>query len=75
MSTLYNDADVDWVFGIHGVRALLDTPDQVRRLLVAEGRRSREVEALVHSARDAGVRVERAPKRGSRIYEPPRHRR
>ena len=55
--------DVDWVFGLHGVRALLDTPDQVRRLLVAEGRRSREVEALVRAARDAGIRVERAPKR------------
>lgn len=54
---------VDWVFGIHGVRALLDTPDQVRRLLVAEGRRNRDVEALVRTARDAGIRVERAPKR------------
>ena len=63
MSGPVHAADVDWVFGIHGVRAVLDTPDEVRRLLVAEGRRSREVEALVRSARDAGVRVERAPKR------------
>jgi len=56
--------DSDWTVGVHGVRALLTTaPERIRRLLVAEGRRSREVEALARMARDAGVRVDRVPRR------------
>ncbi len=52
----------DWVFGAHAVRALLDAaPAAVRRVLVAEGRRSRQVGELLTLAREAGVRVERAP--------------
>lgn len=54
----------DWVFGVHGVRALLATcPGEVRRLVVAEGRRSRDVESLATLAQDAGIRVERVPRR------------
>ncbi len=53
----------DWVFGIHGVRALLaEAPNDIRRVVVAEGRRSRAVEALVDAVRDAGLRVERRPR-------------
>lgn len=52
----------DWVFGAHAVRALLDAaPAEVRRVLVAEGRRSRPVGELLGLARQAAVRVERAP--------------
>ena len=52
----------DWVFGAHAVRALLDAaPAEVRRVLVAEGRRSRQVGELLTLAREAGVRVEHAP--------------
>lgn len=50
------------MFGAHAVRALLaHAPQEVRRVLVAEGRRSRNVGALLELAREAGLRVERAP--------------
>ena len=61
-----NDAPApdDWVFGVHGVHSLLSAaPGEVRRLVIAEGRRSRRVESLAAQARDAGIRVERAPSR------------
>ena len=52
----------DWVVGAHAVRALLAAaPQEVRRVLVAEGRRVPEVAELVADARAAGVRVETAP--------------
>ena len=48
--------------GTHAVRALLaSAPQQVRRVLVAEGRRAPEVAELIVRARAAGVRVERVP--------------
>ena len=56
------DPGDDWVFGVHSVRAVLETsPGDVRRLVVAEGRRSRDVSLLVSMARDAGIRIERVP--------------
>ena len=63
------DTDVDWVFGVHGVRALLAaSPKDVRRLVVLEGRRSRDVSLLVTVARDAGIRVERVPRQALDRY-------
>ncbi len=54
----------DWVFGVHGVRALLSaSPALIRRVVIAEGRRSRPIEALATLAREAGIRVERVPRR------------
>lgn len=66
MRTTTNSAPIaprdDWVFGSRAVRALLDAaPGDVRRVLVAEGRRSRQVAELLARAREAAVRVERAP--------------
>lgn len=62
MTNSNRTADEDWVFGVHAVRALLDAaPAEVRRVLVAEGRRSRPVAELLSRAREAAVRVERAP--------------
>lgn len=59
--------DTDWVFGIHAVRALLaNAPAAARRLVVAEGRRSEDVSALVAAAEKAQVRVERAPRQALR---------
>lgn len=53
----------DWVFGIRSAQAALAAaPERVRRLLVAEGRRQQEARALAAQARDAGVRVETAPR-------------
>lgn len=52
----------DWVFGAHAVRALLARkPQEVRRVLVAQGSRSRPVGEIIALAREAGLRVERAP--------------
>lgn len=52
----------DWVFGAHAVRALVaSAPGEVRRVVLAESRRSRHVDEVAAFARDAGVRVERAP--------------
>ena len=57
----------DWIFGIHAVRALLaSSPTEARRLVVAEGRRSEDVAALVAVAEKAQVRVERAPRQALR---------
>ena len=56
-------ADSDWAFGVHGVQALLDAaPERVRRLLVAEGRRSQAVDALLRKAQEANLRIERVPR-------------
>ena len=53
----------DWRFGVHAVEAsLAAAPRQVRRVLVAEGRRRREVTALLALVREAAVRVERVPR-------------
>ena len=58
-----NDPDTDWVFGIHGVRALLAVKDaNIRRLVVASGRRNADVETLAELAKERGIRVERIPR-------------
>ena len=58
-----NDPDTDWVFGIHGVRALLAAEDaNIRRLVVASGRRNADVETLAEQAKERGIRVERIPR-------------
>ncbi len=58
-----SEPDTDWVFGIHGVRALLAADDgNVRRLVVAFGRRNADVETLATVARERGIRVERIPR-------------
>ncbi len=58
-----NEPDTDWVFGIHGVRALLAADDgNIRRLVVAFGRRNADVETLATLARERGIRVERIPR-------------
>lgn len=55
--------DSDWVFGVHGVRALLAAaPKSVRRLLLVEGRRGRQQMELAQMAAAAGIRVERVPR-------------
>ena len=56
-------ADADWAFGIHAVQALLTlSASQVRRVLIAEGRRGNRIEAVLTLARAASVRVERVPR-------------
>ena len=51
-----NDPDTDWVFGIHGVRALLAAEDaNIRRLVVASGRRNADVETLAEQAKERGI--------------------
>ena len=63
------DPAADWIFGVHAIRALLvESPGEARRLLVAEGRRSADVAALVVAAERAGVRVERAPRQAIRRH-------
>ena len=53
----------DWVFGIHGVRALLETDEgEVRRVVIAVGRHGGDHEALAALAKDKGIRVERLPR-------------
>ena len=55
--------DGDWVFGVHGVRALLmASPSTVRRLLLAAGRRGSEQQELARLATASGIRVERVPR-------------
>ena len=57
------EAPSDWVFGIHGVRALLAAEDDnIRRLVIAYGRRSLDIEALASLAKARGIRVERMPR-------------
>ena len=57
-----SESPTDWVFGIHGVRAVLDAEDEhVRRIVIASGRRNHEVEALAALAKEKGIRVERIP--------------
>lgn len=52
-----------WIFGIHGVRAALAAaPEDVRRVVIAAGRRERQVRAVAALATEAGVRVETAPR-------------
>ena len=61
--------DVDWTFGVHGVRALLEaSPQDVRRVLLADGRRNRQMSLLAAMARAAGVRVERIPRQALDRY-------
>ena len=63
MSGHGNDADADWIFGVHSVRTLVATaPQRVRRLLVAEGRHPAAVASLLQIAKDAGLRIERTPR-------------
>lgn len=55
--------DSDWIFGVHGVRALLEaSPGDIRRLVIADGLRNRQVSQLVAMARQTGVRLERVPR-------------
>ncbi|MCY4012749.1 MAG: 23S rRNA (guanosine(2251)-2'-O)-methyltransferase RlmB [Gammaproteobacteria bacterium] len=57
------ESATDWVFGIHGVRALLSAEDDsVRRLVIAFGRRNPDIEALATMAKARGIRVERMPR-------------
>ena len=57
------EAPTDWVFGIHGVRALLAAEgDNVRRLVIAFGRRNPDIEELAALAKARGIRVERMPR-------------
>lgn len=61
--------DVDWIFGVHGVQALLDvSPQDVRRLVIANGPRNRQVSQLTATARAAGVRIERVPRQALDRY-------
>ena len=60
---------VDWTFGVHGVQALLDlSPQAVRRLVIADGPRNRQVSLLAATARAAGVRIERVPRQALDRY-------
>ena len=60
---------VDWVFGVHGVRALLDvSPQDVRRLVIADGPGNRQVSFLTATARASGVRIERVPRQALDRY-------
>lgn len=69
MSEPSEDAGPDWIFGIHGVQALVATaPRRIRRLLVAEGHRSRTLALLLHSAREAGVQIEPIPRNALARY-------
>lgn len=53
----------DWAFGVHAVQELLTaSPQRIRRVLIAEGRRARSAEAVLQIARQASVRVERVPR-------------
>ena len=55
--------DADWSFGIHAVQALLAmSANRVRRVLIAEGRRGNQAEAVLALARAASIRVERVPR-------------
>ena len=55
--------DADWAFGVHAVRELLAaSPGQIRRVLVAEGRRAGAAETVLQIARQASVRIERVPR-------------
>ena len=57
------ESPIDWVFGIHAVRALLAAEDDnVRRLVIAFGRRNPDIEALATLAKARGIRVERMPR-------------
>lgn len=61
--------DVEWAFGVHGVQALLDaSPQEVRRLLIADGPRNRQISLLVATSRAAGVRIERVPRQALDRY-------
>ena len=52
-----------WIFGIHGVRAALTAaPEDVRRVVIAAGRRARQIRVVTALATEAGVRVETAPR-------------
>lgn len=54
---------VDWTFGVHGVRALLEaSPQEVRRLVIADGPRNRQISQLTAMAREVGVRIEQVPR-------------
>ena len=58
-----NERTTDWTFGVHGVRALLEAaPADIRRLVVADGPRNRQVSQLIAMARKTGVRLERVPR-------------
>ena len=61
--TARDTPDSDWTFGVHGVRALLEaSPRDIRRLVIADGIRNRQVSQLTAMARESGVRLERVPR-------------
>ena len=66
MSARQPPVDSDWTFGVHGVQALVDAaPQRIRRLVVAEGRRSSAVESLLRRVQEAPnvqARIERLPR-------------
>ena len=54
-----SDPPGDWIHGIHAVaETLRATPERVRRVLVAQGRRDRRMAEVLAVAAAAGVRVE-----------------
>ncbi len=56
-------AQIDYVFGIHSVDALLQQrPEQVRELILLGQRRDQRVQALEQKAMAAGIRVKRVNK-------------
>lgn len=53
-------SDLEYVFGVHAVQAMLDrAPRRVRRLLLQQGRMDARTQALVDSASREGVEVRR----------------
>lgn len=64
-----SDSPSDWTFGVHGVRALLETaPNDVRRLVIADGPRNRQLAMLAAMARKTGVRIESVPRQALDRY-------
>ena len=54
----------DWIYGAHSVRNALEaSPDRVRRVWIAAGRRSEALTELIAEARAAGIRVEPVDRR------------
>ena len=58
-----SDQDLDYIFGIHSVLAVLNqTPGRVRKVVFAKNFHGKRLHELRVVARDQGVRVELAPK-------------
>ena len=56
-------AGTDWAFGVHAVQGLLATAaSRVRRVLITQGRRGKQAEAVLALASAASIRVDRVPR-------------